>query len=277
MKHIYIIILSLLALAACTKTHAPENPQTSTITYQLSADIQMEIKSTPETAVNVLWYGVFHKQGENYVYMSDMSAFVDITNPESIKVPITLIKDQEYKIAFVAQYKEIKEGNDVYTYLINDKGIMTLNPAAEITPANGDRMDVYVNYDIVSTTSEAKKNITLSRPVAQINLGTSATTLPTNMEITLANVPQSYNIFNPDNNQAYSTEVVTHTFTGAPNGGQLDANGATYTKLATFYVLGSNTLTATLNFQYSGSENVVRTINNVTTAINHKTNIVGKL
>ena len=278
MKYIYTIIFTLL-LAACTKSPAPETEQTGTIVYRVSADVQMEIKSASETPVNVLWYGVFHKQGEDYVYMSDMSAFVEITDPESIEVPVTLIRGQEYKIAFVAQYKEVKDGDadDIYTYLINEYGVMSLNPAAQITAQNGDRMDVYVNYDIVTATSEAQRNITLSRPVSQINIGTSATELPQDMEISFGNVPMSYNIFNPDRNTAYSTDITTHTFTGEPAGGVLEAGGTAYTKLATFYVLGGNTLTCTLKFTYDGSESVVRTVNGVTTAVNHKTNIVGKL
>lgn len=278
MKYIYTIIFTLL-LAACTKSPAPETDQTGTIVYRVSADVQMEIKSQSETAVNVLWYGVFHKQGEDYVYMSDMSAFVEITDPDLINVPVTLIKGQEYKIAFVAQYKEVKDGDadDIYTYLINEDGIMSLNPAAQITPQNGDCMDVYVNYDIVTAASEAQRNITLHRPVAQINIGTSASELPRNMVISLGNVPVSYNIFNPDSNTAYSSDITTLTFTGEPHGGVLEAGGVTYNRLATFYVLGGNTLLCTFKFTYDGSESVVRTVDGVTTAVNHKTNIVGKL
>ena len=185
----------------------------------------------------------------------------------------------ENKIAFVAQYKEVKDGDadDIYTYLINEDGIMSLNPAAQITPQNGDCMDVYVNYDIVTAASEAQRNITLHRPVAQINIGTSASELPRNMVISLGNVPVSYNIFNPDSNTAYSSDITTLTFTGEPHGGVLEAGGVTYNRLATFYVLGGNTLLCTFKFTYDGSESVVRTVDGVTTAVNHKTNIVGKL
>ena len=276
MKHIYIIILSLLALAACTKTHAPETPQTSTITYQLSADIQMEIKSTPETAVNVLWYGVYIKQANGYVYMPDLSAFVDITNPMSMTVPVTLISGQEYKIAFVAQYKNVED--ETYTYQVDyDNFLLKLNNSTNLA-AIGEKLDVYTNYDIVNTADQVNnKPITLTRPVAQINIATSSSDIPSNMNISLTNVAQAYNLF--EKTYTYSPSDNTVAFTGTPLGGTLELQETQYNKLATFYVFGTENqkLSCEMNLQYTSTPAKEVRVSDITVAPNHKTNIVGNI
>ena len=54
--------------------------------------------------------------------MEDMSAFVEIDDPSKINVPVTLIRNQEYKLLFLAQYRNESENRDnIYTYNVDYK------------------------------------------------------------------------------------------------------------------------------------------------------------
>lgn len=273
MRHIYTILISALLLIACSKGIQPEQEAMSTITYELSTDIQMEIKSSQGSAtqVNVLWYGVFHKkENGSYIYMSDMSAFVEITDPLSIKVPITLINNQQYKIAFVAQYKD--PVNNAYTYSIDENGVMTLNCSSNL-PFDGNQLDVFTFCDeIVATEQTQKKEITLSRPVARVNIGTSSPTLPDNLQITLQGIPASYNLFTGE----YSSQVQELAYTGNTHTDNILANGVVYRKLAFFHVFCSSEVSCKIKVKYGSDEKEVN-VNNVTVAPNHITNIVGNI
>ena len=262
MRHLYITLI-LLALMACSKNIVPEQ-QASVVTYELSAGVEMEIKSaqTQDISANIVWYGVFHKNNDGtYTYMSDMSSFVKIEDPNSIIVPITLITGQQYRIAFVAQYKDLEQ--EKYTYLINGDGEMYLNSPNSLT-LDGSKLDVYTYCDEITTVSQVpKKKFSLTRPVAQINIGTSA---QPNSEYTIgfSNVPVKYNLFNG----TFSSDVHTLTLTGAPYGGEMEVNGVTYNHLSKFYVFGGNTHICSINRQE---------ITEAKSAPNHKTNIAGNL
>lgn len=280
MKHIYIIVFSLL-LCACSKNMDPGQGVESTLIYQVTTDVQMEIKSSqPATAVNMLWYGVYHKKDDGtYRYMSDMSAFVKIENPSQITVPITLIKDQQYKIVFVAQYKYKNDADEEeYTYRIdsgdnNQFARMYLkNPDALLE--DGDKMDVFTFCDeVLSGPGMQTKGITLTRPVAKVDIGTSATELPENLELAVQGIPAYYDLFT----QTYSTDFVELKYAGEPQDGGVIANGTLYKKLASFYAFYGSSVSCTLKLQYAGGAEKEVNVNGITLAPNYKTNIVGNI
>jgi hypothetical protein len=147
MKKVLYIFMSIILLASCQKDACVQTPEEAVVTFDVQTPVEFEVKSEENgtgSKINALWYGVYHKKGEdNYVYMNDMSAYVTVDNAsEKISVPITLFKDQEYKIAFIAQHRS---SDGVYTYILKDGQTvlseeefaeMVLNPKAEI--ANGE-------------------------------------------------------------------------------------------------------------------------------------------
>ena len=271
MKRLLIIFFSIVLLASCQKDDRVNALEETVVTYKVQPSVSFEVKSPGEaTAINVLWYGVYHKKANGeYKYMNDMSAFVEVTDPAKINVPITLIKGQEYKLVFVAQHR-IQSANDdnVYTYTVNEDGLMTLNTEAKIT--SGEQLDAFVYVDAVGPiVGNENKNIVLERPVAQINVATSATELPQTLALTLEGMPKSYNVFT----QTYSEEKTTLALTAQePTGDQLEVAGTNYNRLSTAYVFGGNKINCTI--QYGTT---TRTISNIDTAPNHKTNIVGNI
>ena len=279
MNRLTIIFFCIILLAACQKDVGVSSGQEVQLSYTLRPDIQFEVKSgegdsaSPTfgsaSEINVLWYGVYHKKtnGE-YVYMSDMSAFVEVQNPADIRVPITLIKDQEYEIVFVAQHR-IPTADDrfVYMYTISEEAAMTRNSAATVT--SGEQLDVFVYFDRVGpVTGNLTKNITLERPVAQINIGTLAATLPTDLDATFSNVPESYDI----RNCTYSGTTSFSLENLVVEGDLINVNDTDYTRLSTLYILGGNQVGMTISTDCNQ-----KIINRVDTAPNFKTNIVGNI
>lgn len=280
MKKILYIFAALVLLASCQKDAGVQASEEAVVTYDVKAPIEFEIKSSSQgtgqgtgqgNAINALWYGVYHKKGSTYRYMSDMSDFVQVTDINDISVPITLFKDQEYRIIFVAQHIEPVTSADGtttnrYTYNINSAGDMSLNPKAIIT--NGEQLDAFVYWEQTGVIqNDSKKNVTLSRPLAQINISTTATEKPSKIDIAVSGTAASYNIFSGSYSAPADTPL---SFRG------LTCSGS---DLATLYILpAGNSVDLTLSKYYEGDTIPVEmTVSSVSVAPNYKTNVKGNI
>lgn len=269
MKRVLIILSAIVLLAACRKDSPVYVPEFTTMTYSVQPPVQFITKAGEGDKINVLWYGVYHKKTDgSYVYMEDMSAFVEITDPSDIKVPVTLIRNQEYKLVFVAQHRSMTDQRtNAYTYKINyETGDMALNSPL----ADGECLDAFVKVDTVGPVlGNENRHITLERPFAQINIATSATELPSTFDITLSEVPAAYNLFTGEPSQ----ETTSHTFSSLePHGGTISVSGTQYNHMTTLYIFGGRKIDCTIS--YGGTS---KTISSISTAPNHKTNIVGNI
>jgi hypothetical protein len=270
MKRLLIILSAIVLLAGCRKDAPVDAPELTTMTYNVKAPVQFFTKAAGEgDQINILWCGVYHKEAEdNYVYMPYMSAFVEVTPGKDIKVPLTLIRNQYYKLVFVAQHRN-NDNTKAYTYTYNidyRTGDMALN--APVT--DGEYLDVFVKVDTVGPIAgNENREITLDRPVAQINVGTSADELPTTFDLTLTGVPAAYNLFTGTRSQT----TVEHTFQGlTPIRGTLSVAGTDYNHMTTLYIFGGNKIGGAITYGQSA-----KTFSNIDTAPNHKTNIVGNI
>lgn len=260
MKRIIIILSAVVLLAACQKENRIQEPELSTVTYSVAAPVEFETKAAGDAdLINVLWYGVYHKkENGEFKYMSDMSAFVDVIDPSSIQVPITLINNQVYRLVFVAQHKSAEE----YVYNIGENGVMTLNPEAEVT--DGEQMDAFVYWEDTGVITQGyNKEIKLSRPLAQINVGTTAQTSPASVDIKVKGVAASYDIFSG----AYSQDVTDM---------ELKNLACSGSQLAVFYVIppvdGKVDLEIAMD---QGAEPI--SVAGLDVAPNFKTNLIGNI
>lgn len=272
MKRLLIILSAIVLLAGCRKDAPVDAPELTTMTYNVKAPVQFFTKAAGEgDQINILWCGVYHKEAEgNYVYMPYMSAFVEVTPGQNIKVPLTLIRNQYYKLVFVAQHRN-NDNTKAYTYTYKidyETGDMALN--APVT--DGEYLDVFVKVDTVGPIAgNENRDITLDRPVAQINVGTLAAEaeLPTTFDLTLTGVPAAYNLFTGTRSQS----TVEHTFQGLePIRGTLSVAGTDYNHMTTLYIFGGNKIGGAITYGQSA-----KTFSNIDTAPNHKTNIVGNI
>ena len=269
MKRVLIILSAIVLLAGCQKDTPVDAPELTTMTYSVKAPVQFFTKAGDGSKINIIWCGVYHKNDkDNYVYMPDMSAFVEVIPGQDIKVPLILIRDQYYKLVFVAQHRN-EDNTKAYTYTYNidyATGDMALNVPA----TDGECLDAFVKVDAVGPiVGNENRDITLDRPFAQINLGTSAAVLPTTFGLTLTGVPASYNLFTGECSQT----TVEHTFPGlTPTKSLLHVAGTDYKHMTTLYIFGGNKIGGKVT--YGSTE---KTFSDISTAPNHKTNIVGNI
>lgn len=280
MYRILIILSSIVLLAtSCQKETSIDSP--ATLTYTVVPEVTFEVKSGEESAtinseVNILSYLVYHKkENGEFVYVGEMGDFVEISGTSNINVPITLIKDQTYKLVFIAQHRfESNQRTDCYAYTYNNTdGTMALNPSAPFT--NGDQLEAYVFVEEVSVKGNDSRSATLRRIVSQINIGTNATTYPEKLNITVTGAPASYNVFEGIYAEDASSITINDIATPASGTDQIKVSNVNYNRLATLYCLGSNKLGLTLTNTDDDQNNF--TINNVSTQVNYKTNIVGNI
>lgn len=272
MKKFGFILISLFLLAACQKEIPVSYGEEAVISYNIETPVEFEIKSSSVSPkVNTLWYGVFHKkENDDYVYMEDMSAFVTIADPSSIQVPITLVKDQEYRIVFVAQHKTEA---DEYTYLIDGDGIMTYNTAVDHT--SGDELDAFVFVDETGVMEDNhRKDIELKRKMSRVNLYTSSGKILERTIAKVGGVPASYDLFASRN----SEEKIELTFDGLlPDGSTHTNGGKEYMHVVSFYVFGGNEISCDFTFAYTDGTTGTLALDKVSTASNYNTNIVGNI
>lgn len=284
MKRLLIILTSLILLAAsCQKETCVDTP--ATLTYTIVPDVSFVVKSGEEApasvnpAVNSLSYMVYHKKVDDngveyYDYIPEMGAYVAINDASDIRVPITLIKDQEYKLVFIAQHRfESQQRTTGYAYNVTEDGIMSVNPQALFT--SGDQLEAFTYIDKVGPiTGNENRKIKLNRVVSQVNIGTSSGDLPSKLDIAVSGAAASYDIFNNVYLDSDANAELTLTDITVP-GDKIKVSGTEYNRLATLYCLGSNSLALTLTNADSADDTF--SITNVATQVNYKTNIVGNI
>lgn len=287
MYRILIILSSIVLLAtSCQKETSIDSP--ATLTYTVVPQVSFDVKSGTETIntevnteINSISYLVYHKkinaQGQpDYEYIEEMGSYKPIDDPTQISVPITLIKDQEYKLVFIAQHRfESQQRTESYAYTYNSiSKEMSVNPDAPFT--NGDQLEAYVYVDEVGPiTGNENRKITLNRIVSQINIGTNATTYPERLNIKVTGAPASYNVFEGTYAEDASSVDISDIATPASGTDQIKVSKIDYNRLATLYCLGNNKLTLTLTNTEDPTDDF--TISNVSTQVNYKTNIVGNI
>jgi hypothetical protein len=247
---------------------------------QVSFDIKSgteTINTEVNTEVNSISYLVYHKkidaQGQPYYeYIEEMGSYKPIDDPTQISVPITLIKDQEYKLVFIAQHRfESQNRTTAYAYTVTPEGKMSVNTEAPFT--SGDQLEAFAYVDEVGPiTGNENRNITLDRVVSQVNIGTSANDLPAALNIAVSGAAAEYDILN--NVYSDSSNELNFRF-AVPPSGKISVSGTEYNSLATLYCLGSNSLALTLTNADSADDTF--SISNVATKVNYKTNIVGNI
>ena len=287
MYRILIILSSIVLLAtSCQKETSIDSP--ATLTYTVVPQVSFDIKSGTETInteinteVNSISYLVYHKkidaQGQPYYdYIEEMGSYKPIKDPTQISVPITLIKDQEYKLVFIAQHRfESQQRTESYAYTYNSiSKEMSVNLNAPFT--NGDQLEAYVYVDEVGPiTGNENRKITLNRIVSQINIGTNATTYPERLNIKVTGAPASYNVFEGTYAEDASSVKISNVATPTSGTDKIKVSKIDYNRLATLYCLGNNKLTLTLTNTKDPKDDF--TISNVSTQVNYKTNIVGNI
>ena len=212
-----------------------------------------------------------------------------VLNNNQASFSLDFIKNQNFVVLFWAQSSALVN-TDVTSeegmYNINDlRKIQLVNPGA----ANNDAAQVFAGRDVVKNcASAANGNVTLTRPVSQINVYTTTESLSfgrvniglSTSDMTVTGLYNTYNVNAGDAVEAdENKETFAYTATAVPT---VAADNADLTYVAMNYVgfapkMGTNvkvdfTITTTTE-----TEPIVHKISNVPVKPNFRTNISGNL
>lgn len=164
-SHIALTLASLLALS-CAKEAQPEcNDQMLTVQYGITVDAPTKALGDGKTA-NYVWYAVYRSNG---TLMSECAApaKIDIATGKAI-CPVTMVKDQNFKVVFLAMYFDEDGGNKIPVYKIDARNNTVSMPAQ--AEANTDKYDLFYGIDeVIDYQGTQSTNIQLDRIVAQVN------------------------------------------------------------------------------------------------------------
>lgn len=237
--------------------------------------------SDGNTATN-LYYRVFNANGETITGQDRNTA--TLTNGKG-KVTLTLAKGQTYKIAFWAQ-----SGNAPYVVADN----MTVNLYGNgINTTAMEDLDAFCETIEFACTETGAQTVTLTRPFAQVNVGTTAADweaaaksgfTPQAYTVKFTSVATSYNVLN-EVAEGDGREVIFSGFaTPNYNNDVLTLkDGSEYRYIATSYVLPASTearANTDAEFTFTGTAEPIvlnQGVSNLPVQANWRTNIVGQI
>lgn len=273
MKQRIIILFTLVAVSfiGCSKAEIHEmGDREVTVNYTMSVPVTKAALGNG-AAVNYVWYALYRADG-TFVKEFTRQPFRD----GKALCPVTMVRDQSYKVVFVAQHYTVDGQTKTPVYAVNAESATLSMPAS--TEANSDNTDLfcYVDEVIDYKGSNEPKSIILTRKVAQINyLCTSedadAAALqgktPDHSSITLTGVPAYYDILAGEP----SSTTMTVQYTKAALTGDTNL-------LGTAFCFASDHIASTELKLYKGDQlTATVSVDHVPVEMNKRTNIVGAL
>ncbi len=284
-------LAGLFLAASCQRENLePVGGNTVTYTVQVPGALSTKAIGTNVAAVTELIYEVYRidEQGtETKLYQK--SEIRDAASGEkNWTVELELVNNQDFRVLFWAQVPE----NGVYT----TTSLKNVTLATGLN-ANAENYAAFAGQDEITYGENlAGRTVTLERPVAQLNIATSAESLKlgedenganaqttVTVETTAVTVEGLSTVYNVAEGAAGADEA---TFTYAANPvalseTTLNVNGVDYAYVAMNYVgfaqpTGDNvTVTYTINTENVGT--ITNKISSVPVKANHRTNIIGNL
>ena len=278
-------VLLFLAAAAMLAVSCAKDPQgligdqtKVTFTVDASQVATRAVTGTHGTATRLM-VGVYIKSGTTYNYIQAISQSNTVSEWPTV-VSLDLAKNETYKLVFWAD-----EGTDAYTINWTNG---TVAEAATTIAGNATNRDAYYKMVEITTNGANGGAITLTRPLAQVNVGTNdlaaykaAAVYDGNIEtqVVVSGVVPGMNLLT---GEASTGDPVDLTFSYADNlDATLVSGGNDYGYLGMNFVLcpADNTLTAGISIRKDGATENINTfqVSNMPVKTNYRTNVVGKL
>lgn len=290
MKKILLFVSALAGLflaASCQQENLePVGGNTVTYTVQVPGALSTKAIGTDVSKVTELIYEVY-RIDENDVETRLYQKKASLTNGTAT-VELELVNNQDFRVLFWAQVPE----NGVYT----TTSLKNVTLATGLN-ANAENYAAFAGQDEITYGENlAGRKITLVRPVAQLNIATSAESLKlgedenganaqttVSFKTTAVTVEGLSTVYNVAEGAAGADEA-TFTYAAKPvalSETTLNVNGVDYSYVAMNYVgfaqpSGDNVkVTYTIETNEVGT--ITNTISNVPVKANYRTNIVGNL
>ena len=284
-KNLFYSVLAASAVMMATGCSQDEivSPATggeSTVSFSVQAPDGMATRSygDGQTATQ-LSYAVYDAQGNLISTLGTPAGQHETFTNHVTSVELKLVKGNTYKVVFWAS----PETASPYTLDWENK---TMSISA--VHSNQEAGDAFYGTSTVQVTGDSQQSVTLTRPFAQLNIGTNdyeaaekAGFAPNVTQVTVSGMPNQMNLWD---GTVSGNESVTYTYADIPAGETYPVAGNKY--LAMNYVLvGEDKVTTDVTFNYAKAMDVVgqvqdahqREFASVPVQRNYRTNIYGSL
>ena len=283
------VLASAFFAASCQQEMLDPQAEGTTVTYTVEVPDAIATKATGDeiTAVDKVYFEVYRAADVNDpakapVYAGDRPMTNNVASFD-----LEFVKNQEFVVLFWAQKSSLVKtaDNPGGMYDIDDlRAIQLVNPGT----ANNAAAQVFAGKDAVSDcVSAVNGNVTLTRPVSQINVYTTTESLSfgdvnIRLDESSMTVAGLYNTFNVATGDAVVSDEnkATFEYTEAPVP-TVAADNADLTYVAMNYVgfAPKAGATVTVDFTINTSEavDIDHSVSNVPVKPNYRTNIVGNL
>lgn len=275
MKKLFIILTLIpVFFTSCNKDEVGMNDKTVEVSFTAELPQEILTRASSELSVNTVVCAVFEDGSE----IEALRESKTITDPSAIEFGLPLVKGRSYNVVFWA----MKDAN------YNVSNLKAISRSATGSTNEAD-YDAFTAVTPVTVQNAVSLPVTLTRPLAQLNIGITENDWNTVSAIfgqTPAQTSITYNA--NDTFNALAGEVVSGpseiiTRTAVSTGSTLTVEGTDYKNLGTFYVLMAEDEQTTLNLSYSVTDTDGDPIREdvqipfVPMQKNFKTNLVGGL
>ena len=276
-KHFLFAFAAITALlmTACSEEDIVKGQGGNTVTFSVGVP-QLATRAIGEgNSANKLYWGVYDHNNVLLTEISNTTEGQDFS--QSGTVHLTLAQDKKYSIVFWAANKD----NSMCTVDWTNR-TMTVNP----TTANQEAYDAFCAYVTIDNVSGyAKRDVTLYRPFAQLNIGTadvekagkSGLTVK-NTKVEISGIPTTYN-FVDGTTDGSATFTYDYPATATSFDGEVfPVNNFDYLAMNYALVAADKEL-VTVKFTYMDDDDQehLRTYTSVPVQRNWRTNIYGNI
>ncbi|MBO5235088.1 MAG: hypothetical protein J6B27_05195, partial [Alistipes sp.] len=275
MRKIFSIAMAaVLLMAGCVKEEISlnENGGKVKVTFTASLPMDVEISRAGEGELaNQIHCAIYNEAGE-YLIGKDIVATNKVAH-----LDFELIKGETYKVAFWAQ-----AAGAPYTF---DNATATVKANYSAVESSNEALDAFYAIEPALTISgPVTKQVTLTRPFAQINLGVPQTELANaatlgvtidQAQVKFTNVATKLDLFS---GEVSERQDVTFGLADLPSE-DLKVNNVDYEYLAFNYVFVEDTDVTDLTYTLADGAKLVKeqTVPAVNFKRNYRTNILGRL
>ena len=293
MKKIFVLAAAaaMFVAASCQKEQpiGDVKGQEATVTFTVDLPSNVTTKSISQAEyADVLLYQVWNSDQTKQLYPIQKgevakAEVVDVKVGDEVKkgatVQLSLVKDQTYTFIFWAQNSSFKgfTTNDLRSVKVSYKEFGN----------NSDYCDAFYAHEVMTVTGPIEKTITLTRPFAQLNFGTSKMTSDLGdinlgaVEVKVSKLSYVFNTSEGKGDTNWVQNDVVFKSKGLATSEKLETTDGDFTWVKMDYLLmqeDQDAVTVTAKFEV-GIEDMV--VNHVVPSVplkkNHRTNIVGEL
>ena len=219
--------------------------------------------------------------------LTELTAVVDVNADKTATYNVRLIKGRAYRVVFFA-YNEAANA-----YNVEDLKNITFNGNPSSNVESRDAFTAFVDVTAKETLNALSKSVTLKRPFAQLNIGSTAADTEAArkaagiaagekvLNTSSVKVTGVYNTFDAYESGATGDEAEMVFDLNAVPEEMLTVNGEEYTYAAFNYILAGDKATTTVTFNWVDTKdntNAEPTVwTNVPLQRNYRTNIIGSV